>query len=207
MSQILAFPFYFSIPMHPSKTIEEYSDEELIKEHANNSNQKVFALLLRRYYQKVYRYCYSFFRDEELSIEATQDVFLSVSKSLHSFEHKAKFSTWLYRITKNHCLNTKAYYERRQRKFHEPLEGKNPNITREIPANQSSSEERLIQDEEHQRLYQAIDQLSEEHRTVILLRDIQEFSYDEIAQMTGEHVGTIKSRLFRARKHLQQLLS
>ena len=82
----------------------------------------------------MYRYCYSFFRDEDISVEATQDVFLLVSKSLNSFEHKAKFSTWLYRIAKNHCLNTKAYYERRHRKKHEPLEGKNPDCVREIPS-------------------------------------------------------------------------
>ena len=70
-----------------------------------------------------------------------------------------------------------------------------------------TSDEGMMQQEENKRLYAAIDNLSEEHRKLILLRDIQEFSYEEMVSITGENIGTIKSRLFRARKHLRQLLS
>ena len=208
MSQILAFPSILAFPMQNtkrSKPLEQHTDEELIRLHL--SNTKVFPIILRRYYQKIYRYCHSFLRDENLSAEATQEIFLQVSKGLASFEHRAKFSTWLYRIAKNHCINTKSFYERRQRKFHEPLEGSHPEVKREIPDTSRSCEESLLEEEEHQKLYAAIDQLSEEHRRVIVLRDIEEFSYEEIANMIGENIGTIKSRLFRARKHLRQILS
>jgi RNA polymerase sigma-70 factor, ECF subfamily len=205
MSQILTIPSILSFPMQQQKPLEQHSDEELTQLHT--SNPRVFPILLKRYYQRIYRYCYSFFRDENLSAEATQEIFLLVSKGLSSFEHRAKFSTWLYRIAKNHCLNTKSYYERRQRQLHEPLEGRNSEMTREIPDTQTTSEESLLQKEENQKLYTAIERLSEEHQRVIVLRDIQEFAYEDIANMIGENIGTIKSRLFRARKHLREILS
>jgi len=87
------------------------------------------------------------------------------------------------------------------------LEGSHPEVKREIADTSRSCEESLLEEEEYQKLYAAIDQLGEEHQRVIILRDIEEFSYEEIANMIGENIGTIKSRLFRARKHLRQILS
>ena len=181
-------------------------DDRSLIEAVKKGDKQAFSALTKKWYKPIYRYAHGLLRDEHLAAEATQDVFIQAYRAIAKFEHRAKFSTWLYRITRNHCLNLLDYHKRRHRKAHEPLEGKNPERPRELPVDVSNPEQNSLEQQQQALLYAALSKLKPSFQEILLLRDLQELSYEEISSLTELPVGTIKSRLHRARNDLADLL-
>ncbi len=154
-----------------------------------------FAALFHQYKGLVYKTAYLILDDAEEAEDALQEVFLQVHRSLPTFDpSKGAFTTWLYRITVNHCLSR----QRKRRLPSIPLDRMDPSA----PAEPSLY--RSLEDEEVLRL--ALDRLSEKLRAVLVLRYYLDLPYAEIAQVLGIPVGTVKSRLDLALKTLRREL-
>jgi RNA polymerase sigma-70 factor (ECF subfamily) len=130
-----------------------------------------------------------------------QDIFVKVFQSLHEFRGASRFSTWLYRITVNHCLN---HIRRRTRQQQTLVVTEPDDWVQDSPT--SNPHKRLEQKERWALVQAKLQLLSPEHRTIILLRDFEDLSYEEIADVLQLESGTVKSRLHRARMELKTLI-
>lgn len=169
-----------------------------------------FQSLVEKYQKRMLNIAYRIIGDYETACEVVQDAFLSAYKALGKFRGEASFSTWLYRIVINVSKNhMKQMIIRRQRERPLPAnpgEMGESRLSRDLPAPEPSPAERLERKEVQAKLQQCINSLDEEYREVLVLRDIQGFSYDEIGDILKITAGTVKSRLFRARAALKDRL-
>lgn len=185
------------------------SDAALVRRF-NRGEQQAFATLVERYQDRVFSQCLRWMGDPRIAEEVAQDVFVAVYRALPRFRGEARFSTWIFRITINHCKNRRLYRSRRKTDRHEPLEGKprdDDGPERQIPDTGPGTDRGVQRSEAEEILQQALDGLDEAQRTIILLRDIQDLSYDEIAEILDLPKGTVKSRLHRARAELARIVS
>lgn len=177
-----------------------------------SGERKAFDKLVLKYRNRVFNICYRFLGDYQEAEDTAQDVFLKAYGSLKRFKFKSSFYTWLYRITVNTCKNRLKSLGYRLTKMRVSLsdaenEDKDIHLPSRAIADESKSPLIEIEKKERANLIQkAIDSLSSEQKEVVILRDIEGFSYEEIADMTGIKPGTLKSRLSRARLCLREKL-
>jgi RNA polymerase sigma-70 factor (ECF subfamily) len=169
-----------------------------------------FEEVVEKYHQKVFNLVYRYLNDYDEAQDLTQDTFVRAYQSWATFRGESQVYTWLYRIALNLCHNRLKQLKRRQKveaeSLDQPVEGESEDMLREVP-DLTLSPERLMENKELQQVIRrAIRQLPEDYKQVIILRDIEGFSYSDIAKMTGSSLEAIKSRLFRARTALRDLL-
>ena len=153
----------------------------------------------RRHGARVYRLCLRLLGREPDAEDATQEVFLKLLERIDSFSGRAHFSTWLHRLTVNHCLHR---LEREHRRRAAAL----PEDDHDHPIDRADSPpEQLARTESRETLQGLLDRLSSEQRAVIVLREIEQLTYQEIAETLEIPVGTVMSRLARAREQLVRL--
>jgi RNA polymerase sigma-70 factor, ECF subfamily len=173
-------------------------------------DKDMFDGLVLRYQHMVFNLCYRFLGDYDEADDCAQETFVKVFRSLKSFRFDASFATWLYSITVNTCKNRLKAADYRYRKKMvsiTPVDDTNSKTPPyEIEDHAPSPFSRLEAKESELLLQRAIDSLSHDAKTVILLRDIEGLSYEEIAHITGYNLGTVKSKLARARQQLRQML-
>jgi RNA polymerase sigma-70 factor (ECF subfamily) len=162
---------------------------------AVRGNPDAFAALVERYDRAVYHLAYRTMHDVEEARDVTQEAFFKAYRSLRTFKPGAKFSTWIFAIAYHACCDRLA---RRKRYSSEEL----PDRADAAPG----PEQQAIAFDQAQRLRDAIDALPEKYRTVITLYHLQGKQYDEIAEVLGLPMGTVKTHLFRAKEHLRRLL-
>jgi len=184
------------------------ADEELVLRF-NNGDREAFSELVRRYQHRVYGMCLRWMGDRQIAAEVAQDVFLALFKALSGFRGDARLSTWIYRVTVNHCKNRDLYRRRRGHGRHESVDGLVDD--EDAPAKQFASDgpdtdAHTRQMEARDALQAGLDALDEEQRRIIVLRDIEDLSYEEIANILDLPKGTVKSRLHRARHELARRL-
>jgi RNA polymerase sigma-70 factor, ECF subfamily len=155
-----------------------------------------FATLVERYDRAVYHLAYRTLHDVEEARDVAQEAFFKAFRSLRTFKPGAKFSTWIFAITYHACCDR---LNRRKRYSNETLP--------ERADSAAGPEQRVIALDEAQRLRAAIDALPEKYRSVITLYHLQGRQYEEIAQVLGLPMGTVKTHLFRAKEQLRRLLS
>ena len=166
--------------------------------------------LLSRHEDRVFNLCYRLLGDYGEAEECAQEVFIKVFRSLKGFRFESSFSTWLFTIAVNLCRNRRNSAEHRFWK--NILRFGNNSAEKEGPADfeiedpAPSPLAMLTEKEKDTMLQSAIDSLSHDHRTVIVLRHIEELSYEEISKITGYNPGTLKSKLARARLAVQKKL-
>lgn len=206
-SRLMLTPFTFHIIIFV-KTVHTTTDAQLIHE-AKRGNKAAFTSLVKRYEETVYRFSYKVCRDKEKAEEALQDTFISMYRSLDSFDGRSKLTTWLYRITANHCL-----MKRRRRKMDAMLESyDNPPVTDEethrqnIPRWEETPADTLLKRELKDVLDKAILKLPVDYHVVFVLRDVEGNSNEETARILGISVEATKSRLRRARAFLRDQLN
>lgn len=166
---------------------------------------QAFETLIADHRAGAYNIAYSLMGNHHDASDAAQEAFVKVYRSLSSFHEDAKFSTWLYRIVTNVCLDE---IRRRKRNTVVSLHGEdNDSPPMEIRDNAPSPQESAEKNELRRAVHDAISRLSDDHKRVIVLRDIKGLSYEEIAQAERCSEGTVKSRLSRARNALKKILS
>lgn len=177
-------------------------------------DEAAFREMVRLHQDQVLNFTYRMLGNREEAQDLAQEVFFTVFKSIDSFRGDSKFSTWLYRITVNHCKNRHKYLARRQFHAAQPLEaadrhgsglGDGPTIS--LQAKISEPDKILAGKQLEAAIQHEIANLDEEHRVLIILRDIQGLSYQEISAITELAPGTVKSRLHRARMSLKARLA
>ncbi len=177
-------------------------DRRLIAE-CLGGRRDAFGELVSRYQTRLYSAALRLVQSHDDAADVVQDAFLSAFQSLHTFKGDAEFFTWLYRITFNTAITLK-----RKRRPTLSLEA-SPGEAGMEPDDQSEFVKpgaALERTEDERRLYEAIEELTPEHRDALLLKDIEGMRYDEMAVVLGVPIGTVRSRLHRARLELRDLL-
>ncbi len=181
------------------------NDEELV-EKAVKGDQRAFEDIVTKYEKLVYSVCYRMFNNNDDALDYTQETFIKVYKNMEKAIGKGSFKSWICTIATNTCLDE---LRRRSKKSTVSLDAHfdndESNVKMEIADTSATPIEELIQGEDAQILKDAINALSEENKAIIILRDIEGMSYDEIAQALDISIGTVKSRISRSRKKLQKI--
>lgn len=183
------------------------TDTELVRRF-KNGDRAAFTMLVDRYKDRVYTLCLRWMGDPQAAEDVAQDVFIALYRSLLSFRGDAQLSTWIYRVVVNHCKNRRQYHRRRQVDRHEPLEGEDEEgRERQIADSGPGTDAPLRAAQAEHLLEEALGQLDDEQRQILVLREVQDLSYEEIAELLGLPRGTVKSRLHRARHELAAVLA
>ncbi len=173
-------------------------------------DKKAFDQLVIRHKDRVFTVCYWFLGDYAEASDNAQETFIKAFRSLKRFRFESSFSTWIYRIAVNTCKNRlkSSQYKKKKKtlSLHDPMGGRESTMLMEIADDCPSPMNELEDKQRRMRIYGAIDTLPPEQKSVVVLRDIQGLSYDEIADITSIGMGTVKSRLARARQTLRDLL-
>ena len=177
-----------------------YTDEQLIGRF-QAGDERAFVELVNRYKDRLFNFIFPFFGDVEQSEDVVQDTMLRLYEKKHYYKEIAKFSTWIYTIARN-LANTELR-KRKRRKTTYLSQMSKEDRQYDIPAVQDDVDQDLQNEFIRNRINLAIDALPEHFKTVIILRDIQELSYDDISNIVEVPLGTIKSRINRARLQLQ----
>jgi len=177
-----------------------YTDEELMKRF-QDGDENAYTELVNRYRDKILNFIFNYIGDFEISEDLVQDTMVRLYQKKHYYKEIAKFSTWLYTIAKN-LANTELR-KKKQRKTTIISHLSKDDKPYDIPSDQPGTHQEIESEIARKIIRNAIDQLTDKFKTVILLRDIQELSYEDISSIVGVPIGTIKSRINRARLQLQ----
>ena len=174
---------------------------------AQAGQKEAFGELVNRYYEMVYGLSFGILNHQEAAKDAAQEVFLKAFRELHKFEGKSKFKTWLYRITLNTAID-QARAKRPSQSLDATDASDEEDTTPVVILDQGAGpREAAFQNELQDLITQALQQLSAEHRAVLVLREWEGLGYEEIAELLKIQIGTVMSRLFYARKKLAEILT
>lgn len=194
----------------------DLNDEALLKEYRAGRDLSLFKVLVKRHQAKVYSIAFRVLGSNVEAEEVVQDTFLKAHRSIDSFKSLSTFASWLYRIAHNESMSA---MRRKQKtldqivydpqfngvqEFQEPY-GAAP-VT-QLADTRLNPSESIEQKEESQVIQNCLDELPESQRTVLVLHDLEGFSYQEIADLNGTSIGTVRSRLHYGRLKLKELLS
>lgn len=199
--------------MHPapephrlSRTMDDQTDAELIT-LILAGNSAAYRPLVVRYQSRLHAMVTGMLRNAEDAKDIVQMAFVKAYQNLKSFRIDSSFYTWLYRIARNlaidHCRKHKR---QRTSSFEEAVASRDEDGTLHEQHTDDSPSQLVLRKQLNERIYAALDELTDDAREVILLREVEGLSYKEIADVMGVPEGTVMSRLFYARKKLQQLL-
>ncbi|MBM3322551.1 sigma-70 family RNA polymerase sigma factor [candidate division WOR-3 bacterium] len=181
-------------------------DDELVR-RAQAGNSEAFEELVRRYERKVYNIAYRLLGNEQDASEALQDAFLRAYRFLSKFQFKSSFYTWLYRIATNVSLSKLRGRERVETVSLDQTVGDSGEVALEIPDYKYAPERLMQQRELRQALQDAVDELPEDYRSVVVLRDLEDLSNEEVSKVLKLSVAAVKSRLHRGRLVLREKLA
>lgn len=176
--------------------MSQATDDHLIAQ-TRQGNRVAFGELIARYQVQVYHFSRRLLGSAEAAQDITQDVFIKAFLALDTWRPDAAFAAWLLRIARNACLDL---LRAQQRYPQVSLESQ----TEELVAHWPSVEQHAIQAQRLEQLEKALSKLSVEHREILILRDIEGFSYQEVAELLNINTGTVRSRLSRGRAALMQ---
>lgn len=179
-------------------------NEKKLIDAASKEDLEAFEKLISMYEQKIYNICLRLLKQPDEAYDAAQEACIKIWKNLKYFKGDAKLGTWIYRVTTNTCLDFLRQNKKRQEEM--PLLSDEEQLYPQELVNWKDLSDHMTQKEVVQVLWQAIGELSVDYRTMIVLRDIEGYAYDEIALQLDISVGTVKSRLSRARVKLKQIL-
>jgi RNA polymerase sigma-70 factor (ECF subfamily) len=171
-------------------------------------DERAFRELVSEHRDRVYNLTLRMLGNKAEAEDVAQEVFITVFKTIDSFREEAKFSTWLYRVAVNHCKNKIKYLARRHDRDRDQLDETNegrataatePHVPRPDRALEGAQLDKILR--------AAIDTLDDDHRLLVVLRDIEDLSIEEICEITDLPDGTVKSRLHRARLALRKKLT
>jgi RNA polymerase sigma-70 factor (ECF subfamily) len=193
------------VPQRQSKIDSRSEDSKLIHK-ALQGDHASYKKLMQKYHDPIYSFILRMVHDRSQVEDLTQEAFIKAFASLKSFNEEYAFSTWLYKIATNNCID----YIRKRRlptfSINKPFESRDSEFTFELPDETYRADRQLIASQRSAMLNQAIQQLPEKYRRVIQLRHTEERTYEEIAEMLRLPIGTVKAHIFRAREMLYKNL-
>jgi len=179
---------------------DSISDAEYVR-RLQQGETDAFEMLVRRHEKTIFNLVYRMLGDYDEAAETSQEVFLSAYRAIDRFRGDANFSTWLYRIALNHTSTRRKSLNRHQQR-NVSLDDTEP-----VRDPQPGPAETMEKKEIRERVQRALNTLEPDDATVILLRDLQDIPYEEVARLLEIPVGTVKSRLHRARQALKSRLA
>lgn len=184
-----------------------FADEQVLINKASKGDGEAFEVLVSRYEKNVYSLAYRLVSDREDALDITQDVFLKAYQALPRFRGESRFSTWIHRV----CVNASLDYLRKKQKLpayslNEPISLKESSVTREVEDESGNVQDSVEMRDLGEAVLAVLKELEPDHRAVITLCDIQGYSYQEISDMLGLSIGTVKSRLHRARNMVRRYM-
>ncbi len=194
----------YSPPLSQAQTASQEAEAEMeFVRRSCQGDQDAFAVLVRHHQRRAFILAFRMLNNYEEAAEAVQEAFLAAWQGLHTFRGEARFSTWLYRIVYHCCLRV---LEQRRRASRD-LDAATAQAEHRAALEAGQEIQALVADRERQQtIQQAIQELPGKYRAVLILRHLQELTYEEIAQALSLPVGTIKTHLFRARNLLKERL-
>jgi RNA polymerase sigma-70 factor (ECF subfamily) len=190
---------------------ETIHPDTLLIERIKSGDMLAYNEIVTRYYDRIFARVSQLLKNKQDAEEVTQDAFIRAHRGLENFRGDASFSTWLYQIATNLAHNRYWYWFRRKRdqsiSLDHPLSD-DGDLTLEsvMPCEGESPAEAAVTQEFVDRVSACMEGLNEKHKTVLILRNVKNLSYDEIAQQLDISVGTVKSRIARARESLRDLM-
>ena len=181
-------------------SVSDKTDEQLV-DAFKNGDEKAFEIIIYRYKHRLTRLAWSVVHNEDDAMDIVQESFIKVYRKLHSFQGTSKLYTWLYRIVMNHSID---YVRKRpsavivpvDEMMHEPA-SKDKSMRPDI---------NLLNKELNKKIFEAVDKLPEKQKKAVILREVEDLSYNEIAEIMSCTVGTVMSRLYYAREKLREIL-
>lgn len=185
------------------------SDEKILLKKAIKGDITSFETLIKRYQSRAYNIAFRILGNEEDAKDAVQDSFIKIYRSLQKFKGNSSFYTWIYRIVTNTCYDFIKKRKKIQKnvssltQYNHFLEGEIQDIKDEL----YEPEKIIDQKEETNNIIRCLNKLTLDHKIIIILRDVQGFSYEEISQILNCSEGTVKSRINRARHKLKEIVA
>lgn len=190
--------------------MEEQKAEEILIQQAKEGNRRAFETLAEKYAKRLYNLALRLCCDAALAQDIAQDALVAAYKGMARFDFKSPFYGWLYRITVNTWKNRVRYEKRRKFFSHFSIfdrkEDDENEAAYDIKDESAGADEEFEKKDRKDKVWSALKQLDDMSREMIVLRDMQELSYEEIGAALGINEGTVKSRLSRARQKLKELL-
>lgn len=193
----------------------DLTDEALLDKYRQTKDKSYFRPLVSRYQNRIYNAALRILGNTEEAEDVVQDTFVKVHENIEKYRQHASFSSWVFRIANNLCMDT---LRKRRRKFRlfmlfdpqserEQIEGHlDTSKISQIADESAGPEERLDIKEAGEVVLASLKQLPDLQRTVLVLRDVEGFSYEQIAEIVGTSVGTVRSRLYYARTKMKEIL-
>ena len=182
-------------------------NDDTLLQRAASGDMDAFEALIRGYEKLIYNITYRMLGNPDDARDASQEVLIKIYKNLSKCANMKAFKSWVYTVANNTCIDE---IRKRKNRTADSLDAMirtdDGEMERQFRADDPTPEERFLRKESNESLQRAIQQLSPEHRALIVLRDIRGLSYGELADATGASLGTVKSRLSRARNQLCQIV-
>lgn len=182
------------------------SDEALVR-LAQQGQMEAFEQLVGRHRDKIYARAFSMLRNEDEAVDLSQEAWVKAWQRLNQFQGDSSFVTWITRIVINLCLDQLRRQKRQRTESIERMDEDAGGVERQMPVITPNPTEGLERAELRQRIDRGLAQLSNEHRTVLVLHEFEQMEYKEIAKTMGCSIGTVMSRLFYARRRMATLMS
>lgn len=210
MGTIQQYTNQSSVDRMSTKAQEVALDRTLV-DRFKNGDQTAFDEMVQRYWDRIYAMVHQLLRNPQDAEEVTQDAFIRAHRGLVNFRGESSFSTWLYQIATNLARNRYWYWWRRKRdhtiSFDQPMGPDNDTPLSEVfAAEMETPDDVTVTQELVDRIAQGMERLSAKHREILILRNVKNLAYEEIASILGISVGTVKSRIARARESLREKL-
>src|SRR5690625_716409 len=188
---------------------QEVAIDRVLVDRFKNGDQAAFDEMVLRYWDRIFAMVRQLLGNSQDAEEVTQDAFVRAHRGLANFRGDSAFSTWLYQIATNLARNKYWYWWRRKRdksiSFDQPLtEDENLVLSDVIPSDAESPMDEAITQEFVDRVDECMQMLNRKHREVLVLRNVQNLTYEEIATVLNINIGTVKSRIARAREGLRE---
>jgi RNA polymerase sigma-70 factor (ECF subfamily) len=181
------------------------SEEWRLIEEAKNGNESSFEALILSCRKKAWNIAFQYMRNENDAMDALQESFIKIYKNLKGFKGDSRFDTWVHRITVNTCKDMLRKNEKYKLNDSIYTGGDDGEYMRDFPDADPGPEDTFMMSELASELLLCVDRLPPDHREVIILRDIQNLSYEEISEILDTSLGTVKSRISRARGNLRRI--
>lgn len=182
------------------------TDISQLIERALSDDQQAYTEIVNRYRKQIYHFIYRMVKDDAQAEDLTQETFIKAFRALASFNSNYAFTTWLYKIASNNCIDHFRKKRLSTYSLDTPMKSKDGELKRDFADSDQGPESEMISKEKKTQIETAIESLPEKYRKAILLRHTKDKSYEEIAEILNVPLGTVKVRIFRAREMLKSQL-